>query len=584
MENLVDSSTKDEVGNTDLSQLGCVRKSLLAKAIQKAGAKNIKAGRGNPIMQDLVKIHEDYKSKSNEIKTKINDAKGTKEVLEENYDTVPKTQKKIELIELERKTVSPLKYKQKSPSKTVGPVAKVNLKPKEPQSNRSRPFSPERSPNSPQVKAGFTHKRNQTLPNSQPLSINLLNPSDSPKSSVYSRKSLSPKPKKEKPISLVILEKYFSDVCKSIASTTEINENLLRKARQMRVVLDDCLEAIPDLSLNFYSLMESSINDIQKIAISNDKADYRALANKLLQLASDLDENNIISSAEPASPRKQPEEVPQSENLAEIAVELKQKINRITPRVINIWQKILNPGNNIIDSICTSFLLLFSEVDKTISLPSSKARDSSAVNSMQKYAKNPGMVVQTTRQIFYFIENEMISCKIIKKIKQMLDKFTVDDVKATDRTLTAFILYEFLRTAIRFYEAFATAHYGPTIKEEKNHKIDGFNTEIKEVPKIEFKENQSEIIKMRKSIELGDQDFSNSTMENNLPRSQCVQFSSVSVSRPDIDEMINKVSMLIGDFRKSPSPLRMSDKAGVQRSYSDAKLQLNHRPQFSSKD
>lgn len=297
----------------DNLSLGSVRKSLLAKALRQIESQPDLLVKTNKNCEDLSSLQENFKIKSVDMQTKLNT---------------------IEVRLAQKLPVKSAPYKLK-PSTKIDLISTKKCEDFDlsPVSNKRYPQSTRNS--SPSQSSPISnHKRNRTLPKFQSFST-LPKPFDSPYSS--SRRSLSPDLRVEKPVSLIILEKYFSDVCKSIANTTMITKELLIKAKQMKIVLNDCLNSMPDLSLNFYVLMESSLNDIFKISSSQNPSNYRTLANKLLQLAEYLEQNSFRNPQEPASPRKTIDNPPKkTESLPQATTELKMKIARITPKLIDI--------------------------------------------------------------------------------------------------------------------------------------------------------------------------------------------------------------------------------------------------------
>ncbi|OMJ67752.1 hypothetical protein SteCoe_35003 [Stentor coeruleus] len=321
-----------------------------------------------------------------------------------------------------------------------------------------------------------------------------------PKTQCPTPKSLSTQENTvKKPISLSILEKYFTDICQSITTKNSIDPSLLTKAEAMHEVLKDCLTAIHDLSLEIYILMASAIKDIQHIRSTNDHRFHSILMNKLLQISSMIEDNTYRSTKE-----KVPifEEV-QKENTIDIqdediGQELYIRISRVTVRVLNIWNKIVCPQKEA-GIICCGFLLLYCEVDSTIGVsPLVKIKFDKAVVLIKKYIANPGYVVTVIRKTKDYIEKELISIENIKRIHDMLGRVTVEEIRNMDRTMTGFVIYELLIYAVKYYEKFARDKYNVEIytKNSVEDKAKGLRV-------LEFNKDQntSEIFKESIALE-----------------------------------------------------------------------------------
>ena len=333
-----------------------------------------------------------------------------------------------------------------------------------------------------------THRRG--LSDSSAFVYNSLTPSTSRKNlnldrlntenSVSSSKCGSPasghrlKEPANKAISLVIIEKYFSDICANIANKNLIEKNLLSKAGTMQDVLKDCLTAVPDISLQFYVLMASALKEIQLIYTTNDTALYTPLAKKLVQVAGLLEEGNYTSEIDRIA--TMPNEEVEVQGLRNIANELGLRVSRVTARILNIWKKILSPQREAAVISC-AFLLLYCEIDMTLRiLPSARIPADKAVGSMKMYLNNPGYVVTIIRKTKDYIENEQISVETVRRIHDLLQKVTVEQVKNMDKTLTGFAIYELVFYAVKYYHEYAKEHYKVDIFEENEEKNEGFKT------------------------------------------------------------------------------------------------------------
>ena len=294
--------------------------------------------------------------------------------------------------------------------------------------------------------------------------------------------SITPKPshseeyQDKKPVSLIILEKYFSDVYQMISNKGIIDLSLSSKAENMHRVLKDCLTAIQNLSLEIYVLMASTLKEIQHIHSSSDQKNQISLSNKLLQICSIIEDKKYRSETEKniINPEEKSQEAPQT--VLELANELNTRIFRVTPRVLNIWKKIIYPQKEA-GIICSCFLLLYYQIDSTIKVtPFVKIRFDKAVNLMKDFTVNPGYAVTIIRKTQEYIDKELISIDTMKRIKELLDKISVDKVKNVDKTLTGFVIYEMIYYAVKYYEVLAKEKYNIEVFRKEN-----FNNKIKEI-------------------------------------------------------------------------------------------------------
>lgn len=273
-----------------------------------------------------------------------------------------------------------------------------------------------------------------------------------------------------KAISLVIIEKYFSDICQNIANKNYIEKSLLAKAGTMQDVLKDCLTAVPDISLQFYVLMASALKEIQEIYTTQDSSLYSTLAKKLVQVAGLLEENNYTSDVDRVTTMPN-EEITEVVGLANIRSELNVRIARVTARILDLWKKILSPQREAAVISC-SFILLYCEVDGSLKiLPTARIPADKAVNSMKLYLNNPGYVVTVIRKTKEYIENEQISVETVRRINDLLEKVTVEQVKNMDKTLTGFAIYELILYAVKYYQAYAKDNYKIDIFDDGQEKL-----------------------------------------------------------------------------------------------------------------
>ena len=165
--------------------------------------------------------------------------------------------------------------------------------------------------------------------------------------SAQSTRNISPRPQSptfpehmvKKPISLAILEKYFSDICQSISIKSSIDPSLSSKAETMHGVLKDCLKAIHDLSLEIYLQMASSLKDIQQIHKTQDNRLISGLTHKLLKISEMIEDNKYRSESERVINQPNAKEIDkeiEKTSAEDLAVELKIRISRVTARILNI--------------------------------------------------------------------------------------------------------------------------------------------------------------------------------------------------------------------------------------------------------
>ena len=392
-----------------------------------------------------------------------------------------------------------------------------------------------------------------------------------------------------KPISLVIIEKYFSDICQSIANKGTIDETLLSKATTMQDVLKDCLAAVPNLSLQFYVLMASALKEIQQIHLSQDENLYSALAKKLVQLASLIEENNYTSETDRANTQP-PEEIAEVSGFHELGKELNIRIARVTARILNIWKKILCPQREAAVISC-GFLLLYCEIDPSLKIsPNARIPIDKAIVAMKNYLGNPGYVVTILRKTKEYVDKEMISVETIRRIHELLSKVTMEQVKTVDKTMTGLAIYELIVFAVKYYHAYAKENYKIDIF-EKNPQ-ESFDTEIstsrekmlelqpknEEISKI----SQEEIIVEKKEYEkakLQDQDFKdpfNIKIKSN--NGETIRKKSFDITDRDKDKKLAATSKRVLNSSGKPSKINGKTKAISE------DIQSKIKPKQSSKE
>lgn len=278
----------------------------------------------------------------------------------------------------------------------------------------------------------------------------------SPRSSIFLNHEV------KRPISLSILEKYFSDICQCITNKDYIEPALLVKVETMKEVLKDCVTSVNNLSLEIYILMSSALKDVNYVQNTADTRIFNALLNKLMKIAVLIEDDKYRNRDEPAFKGFGDQE----EENSEPWVDLDIKLTRVTARVLNIWKKIVSPQKEG-GIICCCFLLLYCEVDRSIKVsPSLRIKYDKAVNLMKDYSANPGYVVTVLRKTREYIEKEMISPEVMRRINEALSKISPESVKSVDKTFTGLVIYEMLVSAVKFYHFFYSKKFGINILEK----------------------------------------------------------------------------------------------------------------------
>lgn len=273
----------------------------------------------------------------------------------------------------------------------------------------------------------------------------------------------------KRPISLIILSKYFTDLCLNISSRGFIDQSLLKKVDTMKEVLKDCLAAIPDMKLEAYVLMSSSLKEIQSIRDSKDSKapdSLSSLTSKLGNIALMIEENRLRNRIE-RSPVANNEEELVSDEPEDMGKELEVRVSRVTARVLNIWKKIICPQKEA-EIICYCFLLFYNEIDRNIKVPPEiNSNFDKPTDVMRHYLSNPGYVVTILRHTKDYIDKELISVPVIRRIFGFLEKVTIERVRQTDKTLTGFVLYELIFYAAMYYSFYYKKKYGLDLFDKK---------------------------------------------------------------------------------------------------------------------
>lgn len=290
----------------------------------------------------------------------------------------------------------------------------------------------------------------------------------------------------KRPISLIILGKYFSDLCINISSRGCVDQSLLNKVDTMKEVLKDCLSAIPDIKLEAYVLISSSLKEIQSLRDSKDQKDLTSLSSltsKLGNIALMIEENRLRNRVD-RSPAANEDEIVTNEP-EDLGKELEVRVSRVTARVLNIWKKIVSPQKEA-EVICYCFLLLYSEIDRNIKLsPVIKSSFDKPTDMMKNYINNPGYVVTILRHTKDYIEKELISVTVMRRLYGFLEKLTIERVRQIDKTLTGFVLYELIFYSVMYYNFCYNKKYGYDLFDKKvnwrkvksNKKLERLNSE-----------------------------------------------------------------------------------------------------------
>ena len=267
----------------------------------------------------------------------------------------------------------------------------------------------------------------------------------------FDRTCLTPLPEHSKrcPISLAVLQKYFSDICSSLNQKNSVSIQLLSKLKTMKDVLKDCYNSIPDLSLDIYLQMASAFQDLDQIQSQQSPTPVPVLINKCLQIALLIETESFRSKSDPAS--KISVKLEEPEPTLNLEIELDSRVAKVTVRVLNLWKKIVTITKES-GVICCCFLLLYCEIDRTIRVsPYFKVKFDRAINLVKDYCSNPGYVVTVVRKTRNYIERGLISQEIFNRIHRSLLKIEGREVRNMDKTMTGFILYELVLYALRYY-------------------------------------------------------------------------------------------------------------------------------------
>lgn len=108
-----------------------------------------------------------------------------------------------------------------------------------------------------------------------------------------------------------------------------ITPELSNKACSMLDVLNDCYQFIPDMSADFYALMNDILHDVIE---KRNSQSYSAIVRKISEAAYVIKNNNYIDSHRFA-PRITLKNLKSEDKLI---VDLNDKMTKITPRIVNL--------------------------------------------------------------------------------------------------------------------------------------------------------------------------------------------------------------------------------------------------------
>jgi hypothetical protein len=135
------------------------------------------------------------------------------------------------------------------------------------------------------------------------------------------------------PISLLMLESYLNEICKSISSSNSVTDQLHTQVQSMRNLLNDCI-ALSSISLEFYRNVESALNLVCRIHEDSDLSLIPSLVQLLCQVFGMIKNYSYIPNKVSVPVRAM-----QNSNLEEYLQGLKQRIGRLTTRVVMVLDR-----------------------------------------------------------------------------------------------------------------------------------------------------------------------------------------------------------------------------------------------------
>lgn len=144
------------------------------------------------------------------------------------------------------------------------------------------------------------------------------------------RSQLFSKPSTSHSISIKMLESYFQEISSSIQLTNRIPESTSSQLPTIRNILNDCM-ALSHISLEFYCQVDACLNLINKSFLFCEAASPQELTTLVKKICGMIDSHGYISKNISI-----PFRGPNGSSIDEFQSSLKVRIDRITPRVINV--------------------------------------------------------------------------------------------------------------------------------------------------------------------------------------------------------------------------------------------------------
>lgn len=144
------------------------------------------------------------------------------------------------------------------------------------------------------------------------------------RSQIFSKSSLSHS------ISIKMLEAYFQEILSSIHLTNKIPESTSSQLPTIRNILNDCM-ALSHISLEFYCQVDACLNLITKTFLFCDPTSPQELTALITKICGMIDSRSYIPKNISI-----PFRGPNGSSIDEFQSDLRMRIDRITPRVINV--------------------------------------------------------------------------------------------------------------------------------------------------------------------------------------------------------------------------------------------------------
>lgn len=257
----------------------------------------------------------------------------------------------------------------------------------------------------------------------------------------------------EHSISILMLESYLSDICRIISEGGCITETLYSQISAMKNILNDCM-ILSNISLEFYRQVETALSFIAKIYEYSCTDLIKDLAHLLMKIVSMIKNYGYLSSTLTVPIRGN-----KNISINEILAELKIRISRVTPRIINvnfkqIWRKILSPIREF-EKVSLGFLKFYCEVDPVIH----NVTFEDPVAAMYRYTRNPGHIVQTVRKTVAFLESELISIRNAREIHEIMQDYPPEVIGCVDKTMSGYVIWDLIRYSLDYYRIYGLFHY-----------------------------------------------------------------------------------------------------------------------------